>query len=58
MELTQSQKENIDAIVCNNMDDLEDVINVSLKGLLERINKKLTDNLEALTYARQIFFKG
>ena len=58
MKLTEFQKGDIEAVVCNNMDNLEDVINTNLKGLIEGIDSKLSNNQDALIYAREIFFKG
>lgn len=55
-ELTKKQKENIDGVICNRMDDLEDTINEAIKEVLADIGLK--NNQDALVLAREIFFRG
>ena len=53
--LNKDEKFRIEMAINNSMDTLEDVLNASLRDIIDEM--KIKDE-EAIVYAREVFFKG
>lgn len=57
-KLSDEEKKKIKQIIYRNMDDMEDMLNVKIRKLLNEHGIEKKGNLDAITYARTLFFKG
>jgi hypothetical protein len=56
--MNENEKKLIKKIITEHTDDLEDELNFSLRTILKNIGIEKDTDLEAITYAREIFFGG
>lgn len=54
--MNENEKKLIKKIITEHTDDLEDELNFSLRTILKNIGIEKDTDLEAITYAREIFF--
>jgi len=56
--LNEEEKKNIKKIIDENTDSIEDAVNFHIRAILNQNNIKENENLDAISYARNVFYNS